>query len=186
MTKRHHCCAVSHETSFSYNTSVFRPRPTLVHPQDWEAWRTNGLVPHTVGGEEMDALEERLDGGAPGRAEHDLSGRGRRMTTEPLTRPPTEAGNRQELRATEATLRPCARRAPLPTPRCWMGHCSDRVTKKPIKSSTGTHPHESSTSCSLVDQPLGAHRDGRPTKTRGNRSHPPPLREGSQIGRAHV
>lgn len=87
----------------------------------------------------------------PVETEHNLFVHRRRATAEPLTRPSTGVDNRQDLRATEATLHPCARLATLPTPKCWVGHCSDRSRKETRqKPSTATHSNESSTSSSLA------------------------------------
>jgi hypothetical protein len=148
---RHHRCAVSHESSFRYNTSVLRPRPTLVHPEGIEGPKTPSRTPLAVKG--RTELEERNDGGVPGRAEHNLFVRRRRATP--------------------------------PTPRCWAGHCSDRVTKKPIEAIDGDTPERvehvliaRQPSYGRGVAPLGAHRGGQPTRTRGNRGYPPPLREG--------
>jgi hypothetical protein len=149
VTRRHHCCAVSHETSFRYNTSVVRPRLTLVHPERFEGPTTPSRTPRTV--KHQTRSKNVTTVAHPDETEHNLSVHRRRATAESLTRPSTGVDNRQDLQATEATLHPCARLAPLPTPRCWTGHCADRSRKATRqKPSTETHPNESSTSSSLA------------------------------------
>lgn len=150
------------------------------------AWRTTDPVTHTVGGEETDKLEEHHDGGALGRAEHN-----------PL-RSPTSSNHRVALLAAHRGGQPSGppgdRGHPSPLrevrdpsntemlggPLFRPGH--EETHRKP---STETHPNESSTSSSLTNPscsrgtaPLGTHRSGRQARTRGNRGHPLPPREG--------
>lgn len=68
---------LSHTKPASATTCPFSVRGRPSSTPRLRAWRPNDLVPHTIGGEDMNALEERLDGAAPGRAEHNLSERRR-------------------------------------------------------------------------------------------------------------
>lgn len=149
VARRHHCCAVSHETSFRYNTSVVCPRPTLVHPERFEGSTTPSRTPQTV--KQQTRSKNVTTVAHPDETEHELSLHRRRATAEPLTWPSTEVDNRQELGATEATLHPCTRLATLPTSRCWAGHRSGRSRRETRrKPSTETHPNEPSMPYPLV------------------------------------
>lgn len=111
------------------------------------------------------------DGDAPGQAEHTLSPHRREPAHEETHRaPPTETPPNQS--GSSSSLARCAMQP------------GSREDHRRI-STTATHSNVSSMPCPLTEAssghgtaPLDTHRDGWPSRDRGNRGHPSPLYEG--------
>jgi hypothetical protein len=186
VASRHHQCAVSHETQQLqlHHVRCFLPevdpRPPRRVSKDLRSPRASTQVKkqkarRTIDG---DALEQI-------RARNLLSPASSSYGITPPV--PTEMDDRQDFGATKVTLHPCTRVTIPPTPKCWANYVFNSGSRRgPIENRRRRHTRdESSTSPPLTNLSRGheiaspgTHRGGGQSRTRGNRGHPLPLREG--------